>query len=50
MQDGEAVTVSTNDEARIVNARIREERVSHGLVDDARTVYGNDGLPIGAGM
>lgn len=48
-QDGEAITVSTNDEARTVNARIREERVSHGVVDDARTVYGNDGLPIGAG-
>ncbi|HCU76940.1 MobF family relaxase [Leucobacter triazinivorans] len=47
-QDGEAVTVSTNDEARTLNARIREERVSHGLVD-ARTVYGSDGLPIGAG-
>ncbi|MGO1629162.1 MAG: AAA family ATPase, partial [Microbacterium sp.] len=46
-QDGEAVTVSTNDEARAVNARIREERVSHGVVDDTTTVYGNDGLPIG---
>ncbi|MCT2007607.1 AAA family ATPase [Micrococcus lylae] len=48
-QDGEAITVSTNDEARTVNARIREERVSHGAVDDTTTVYGNDGLPIGAG-
>ncbi len=48
-QNGEAITVSTNDEARAVNARIREERVSHGVVDDARTVYGSDGLPIGAG-
>ncbi|WP_246132584.1 MobF family relaxase [Microbacterium mitrae] len=48
-QDGEAVTVSTNDEARTVNARIREERVSQGLVDDTTTVYGSDGLPVGAG-
>ena len=48
-QDGEAVTVSTNDEARTINARIREERVSHGVVDDTTTVYGSDGLPIGAG-
>lgn len=48
-QDGEAVTVSTNDEARTVNARIREERVSQGLVDDTTIVYGSDGLPVGAG-
>ncbi len=48
-QDSEAITVSTNDEARTVNARIREERVSQGVVDDTTTVYGNDGLPIGAG-
>ncbi|WP_240739883.1 MobF family relaxase [Leucobacter triazinivorans] len=48
-REGEAVTVSTNDEARTVNARIREERVSQGLVDDTASVYGNDGLPIGAG-
>ena len=48
-RDGEAVTVCTNDEARTINARIREERVSHGAVDDTTTVYGNDGLPIGAG-
>ncbi|RGE18535.1 MobF family relaxase [Leucobacter sp. wl10] len=48
-QDGEAVTVSTNDEARTLNAYIRAERVTRGEVDDARTVYGNDGLPIGAG-
>ena len=46
---GEAVTVSTNDEARTINAHIREERVSQGLVDDTTIVYGNDGLPIGAG-
>lgn len=48
-QDGEAITVSTSDEARTVNARIREERVSNGVVDDTTTVYGSDGLPIGAG-
>lgn len=48
-QDGEAVTVSTNDEAHTVNARIRDERVTRGKVDDTRTVYGNDDLPIGAG-
>ena len=48
-QDSDAITVSTNDEARTVNARIREERVSHGVVDDTTTVYGSDGLPIGAG-
>ncbi|MBF9334995.1 AAA family ATPase [Microbacterium lacticum] len=48
-EDGETTTVSTNDEARTVNARIREERVSQGVVDDTRTVYGSDGLPIGAG-
>ncbi len=33
-QDGEAVTVTSNDEARTVNARIREERVARGVVDD----------------
>ncbi|MGO1405116.1 MULTISPECIES: MobF family relaxase [Micrococcales] len=48
-QDGEAVTVSTNDEARTVNARIREERVARGEVDDCRTATGSDGLPIGSG-
>ncbi|WP_454170694.1 MobF family relaxase [Microbacterium paulum] len=48
-RDGEAVTVTSNDEARAVNARIREERVARGEVDDARTVTGSDGLPIGAG-
>ena len=48
-REGEAVTVTSNDEARSVNARIREERVSRGEVDDHRTATGNDGLPIGAG-
>ncbi|PCC35859.1 TrwC relaxase [Brachybacterium sp. JB7] len=48
-QDGEAVTVSTNDEASTVNAAVREARVAQGVVDDTRTVYGSDDLPIGAG-
>lgn len=48
-RDGDAVTVSTNDEARALNAAIREVRVRRGDVDDARTTYGSDGLPIGAG-
>lgn len=47
--DGEAVTVSTNDEARTLNAAIRTERVAQGLVDDTRTTYGSDDLAIGAG-
>ncbi|WP_448811071.1 MobF family relaxase [Agromyces bauzanensis] len=45
--DGCAMTVATNDEARELNARIREERVRAGDVDDSRTVVGNDGLRIG---
>lgn len=48
-REGETVTVTSNDEARAVNARIREERVARGEVDDHRTATGNDGLPIGAG-
>lgn len=48
-QEGEAVTVTSNDEARAVNARIREERVARGEVDDHHTTTGSDGLPIGAG-
>ena len=48
-REGEAVAVTSNDEARTVNARIREERVSRGEVDDHRTATGSDGLPIGAG-
>lgn len=47
--DGEAVTVSTNDEARTVNSSIRDERVACGEVHDTTTVDGSDGLPIGAG-
>lgn len=48
-QEGEAVTVTSNDEARTLNARIREERVARGEVDDHRTMTDSDGLPIGAG-
>ncbi|WP_447947552.1 MobF family relaxase [Microbacterium lacticum] len=48
-REGETVTVTSNDEARTVNARIREERVARGEVDDHRTATGSDGLPIGAG-
>lgn len=47
--DGEAVTVTSNDEARTINACIRDERVARGEVDDQRTVSGSDGLSIGAG-
>ncbi len=47
--DGDAVTVTSNDEARSVNSSIRDERVRCGEVDDSHTVYGSDGLPIGAG-
>lgn len=46
---GDAVTTATNDEARALNASIREVRIRRGEVDDARTAFGNDGLPIGAG-
>ena len=42
-------TTATNDEVRELNARIRNERVRIGLVADARTATGNDGLPIGRG-
>lgn len=48
-REGEAVTVTSNEEARTVNARIREERVAHGEVNDHHTTTGSDGLPIGAG-
>jgi AAA domain len=48
-RDGDAVTTATNDEARALNASIREVRVQRGEVDDVHTTYGSDGLPIGAG-
>lgn len=48
-REGAAITVSTNDEARDLNVRIREERVRVGLVDNVRTAAGNDGLSFGRG-
>ncbi|MFC4244008.1 MobF family relaxase [Gryllotalpicola reticulitermitis] len=48
-QDGVAVTVATNDEARELNERIRAQRVRDGAVDDTRIAFGSDGLPIGGG-
>jgi ATP-dependent exoDNAse (exonuclease V) alpha subunit len=48
-QDGEAITVATNDQAAQLNERIRARRVEHGEVDDTATATGQDGLPIGAG-
>ncbi|GAA2113501.1 MobF family relaxase [Kocuria atrinae] len=47
--DGQAVTVATNDEATKLNARIRDERVRPGAVDDSATATGSDGLPVGRG-
>jgi thymidine kinase len=47
--DGDAITVATNDEATELNERTRAERVQKGVVDDTRTITGSDGLPIGAG-
>ncbi|MBS0476109.1 MAG: AAA family ATPase [Proteobacteria bacterium] len=47
--DGETLTVTGNDEAARLNERIREERIARGLVDDATTTAGSDGLSIGAG-
>ena len=46
---GQAVTVATNDEATRLNARIRDERVRAGTVDDSVTTTGSDGLPISRG-
>lgn len=45
----DAITAATNDDARMLNERIRAERVDRGEVDDARTMFGSDGLPIGKG-
>ena len=49
MRDGDAITTATNDDARELNSRIRDERVQQGHVDDTRTTTGSDGLAIGAG-
>lgn len=48
-RDGDAITTATNDEARELNARIRDERVRSGLVDDRRITTGSDGLSISRG-
>ncbi|WP_125099270.1 hypothetical protein [Leucobacter chromiireducens] len=48
-QDGEVITVATNEEAAALNERIRVARVEHGEVDDTLTATGNDGLAMGAG-
>ncbi|WP_430647770.1 MobF family relaxase [Agromyces sp. GXS1127] len=48
-REGCAMTVATNDEARELNAQIREARVRAGDVDDGRTVIGSDGISIGRG-
>ncbi len=49
MRVGDAITTATNDEARTLNEQIRERRVTDGEIDDSRTAFGSDGLPIGAG-
>lgn len=48
-RDGDSITTATNDEARQLNERIRDEQVRAGLVDDHHTTTGSDGLSIGAG-
>lgn len=48
-RDGETITVASNDDAARLNERIREERIARGLVDDATTTTGSDGLSIGEG-
>ncbi len=47
--DGATVTVAGNEDAVGLNERIREERIARGLVDDATTTAGSDGLSVGAG-
>jgi hypothetical protein len=47
--DRDSITVATNDEARELNARIRDKRLLVGQVDDCRTATGRDGLSIGRG-
>lgn len=48
-EDGEVVTVSSNDDAARFNDRIRDERTRQRLVDDTATTTGSDGLPVGRG-
>lgn len=49
VRDRETVTVASNEDAARLNERIREERIARGLVEDATTTTGNDGLSIGEG-
>ncbi|MGK4216794.1 MobF family relaxase [Microbacterium sp. GXS0129] len=49
VRDGETVTVASNEDAARLNERVREERIARGMVDDAATTTGSDGLSIGAG-
>jgi hypothetical protein len=44
-----AATVATNDEARDLNERVRNQRIALGSVDDTTISTGRDGLPIGVG-
>ena len=46
---GDAVTVATNDQARAVNAAIRQARVDRGEIPDVTAAVGSDGLPVGPG-
>ncbi|MDA3147168.1 AAA family ATPase [Leucobacter sp. UCMA 4100] len=46
---GEAITVTSNDDATALNERIRTGRAEAGEVDDTITATGSDELPIGAG-
>lgn len=46
---GDAITAATNDEARTLNEQVRQWRVERGEVDDTRTAFGSDELPVGAG-
>lgn len=46
---GDAVTVATNDQARDVNAVIRQARVARGEIPEVTAAVGSDGLPVGPG-
>ncbi|MDQ4500750.1 MobF family relaxase [Sinomonas sp. ASV322] len=48
-REGVVITVASIEEAAALNERIRARRVKQGLVDDARTATGSDGLSIGSG-
>ncbi|MGO1802115.1 MAG: MobF family relaxase [Microbacteriaceae bacterium] len=48
-RDGETITVASNEDAAQLNERIREGRLARGLVEDATTTTGSDGLSIGVG-